>query len=398
MIMSENTDFQALTVVSPAAYGSEDKNQDRARWFGTVAVAAVCDGVSSSSASADAASYVSDSAPVLFQGDVQDRLGMLCDGLFIRRLEAQKRPVVIRLGTSPAMRELLAAVARERLGSAFQTTLITASFTKIEHGIRAEIIRCGDSALFAFSGSGDLLSSSPLWTRARREPPPDPALDGQIRFGPGDELSIRVLGRASELAPPVDVGSSCPKKSSDWLVCVPGDSEGQRTHVSPERGEVPALTISSGDLLLVPASFLKGSTYRGQNCNRRLRFSPAIRRAGRRLPPLSNISFREKGVVTNVLPDHYAAGRWVHRQDLFPPNTHFVLASDGFYSAFEGPTELWTWLSKNKARLLHLDRQRKLMQGLHARLSRKSGDDDMSFVWVSPREPVKRPLANASQP
>jgi hypothetical protein len=383
--------FDALTVVSPLACGGEDKDQDRARWFASAQVASVCDGVTSSPRCEEAAELVTNFAPMLFNGDRRERLGAVCELLIAHRLDAKRDPVVLPHRTPKAMQNMLAEVAQERMGSAFQTTLVAASFTKVEAGIKAEVIRCGDSAFFAFSPAGELLAASPSWGQAPTTVGAEaPCLVKGIRFGPGDELLVKVLGKASEPAFQDDVSQILAKHRPRWLVCTPLDRCTEGAATNQQGSELPTLWLTDHDLLLVPEFLIGRAADKKADEYRRILYSSSIHLASNSASATSAISFSGKGSVTDVLPDHYLTGRWINRQEHFPLDAQFVLASDGFYGAFASPQPLWTWLLENKAALLDQEKRKDLMQQLHECLHSRSGDDDMSFVWVSPRVQVGR--------
>lgn len=388
--MTEQLDrhFDALVVVSPSACGGEEKNQDRARWFPASQVASLGDGVTSSPRAAEAAQLAVDLSPTLFMGNTSERLGGLCDLLLTHRLEELNDPLALPRGGSPQMHEMLAEVARDCMASAFQTTLVAAAFATAGDASVVDLVRCGDSAFFAFSPAGDLLGASPSWERAPEPVPPAQQAELEhIRFGPGDEILVKVLGRASDAALLAGLGPLDLWSPDRWLVCQPLD--GCDRSAAPERPDAGSRThwLNQRDRLVVPA-FQLG--YVGEPCRRTYRqllYSSVIRlrRCSGEAP--ARLTFDGKGSVTEVLPDHYNAGRWVHHQDRFPPDTHFILASDGFYSAFETPGELWAWLECDRL-VLDADDRNALMLSLHRQLHAKRSDDDMSFIWVHPCQPA----------
>ena len=92
------------------------------------------------------------------------------------------------------------------------------------------------------------------------------------------------------------------------------------------------------------------------------------------------------GSTTMVLPDHFYCGYYDYFQDRFPLGTHFILASDGFYSAFSDSKDLWNWLQDNKQLLADKTKSREILEQLHSTLSVKTSDDDISFVWAYPHD------------
>jgi hypothetical protein len=86
--ISTERGYAAIVVVSPLVHGEDKKDQDRARFFEPGQSACLCDGVTSSPDSAQAAELVTSFAPTLFQGNVAERLGVLCDLLMALRQES----------------------------------------------------------------------------------------------------------------------------------------------------------------------------------------------------------------------------------------------------------------------------------------------------------------------
>jgi hypothetical protein len=108
-------------------------------------------------------------------------------------------------GTPEGLRRLLEKVVQTKKAESFQTTIIAAQFALDGQVVVARVLKCGDSALFAFSPDGELLMSSlalaspgpsaePLRKQAHRESSHrDP-----VSFGPGDEILVRIDGPLSE--------------------------------------------------------------------------------------------------------------------------------------------------------------------------------------------------------
>ena len=367
---------EAVTVVSPMCLGGESKNQDRAGWFPVGMTACVCDGVSASPYAAQAAQFVLDYSPLLFCGDPEQRLAVICDLLNYRRAEATQAEFKVTAGTSAAMQQMLQEVARQRVANSYQTTLMAASLVPADDLVVVTGVCCGDSAFFAFDSAGD-----PLWSSLASQAGADEggAVDGLMRLGPGDEMLVRILGNANDhpdLAKDAGVG----QRSADrWLVCAPLDSAGPEGQPA-DRANVHWL--GTQDHLLVPR-YLTERPFRFQNreyC--RVRYARAIRvLAGEASPTLC---FTGKGAATAVLPDHYFTGNWRTFQERFGCDSHFVLASDGFYGSFSHPGELWQWLSDNRSSLQDQSAQQQVLGALHSRLHAKCGDDDISFVWIRP--------------
>ena len=81
----------------------------------------------------------------------------------------------------------------------------------------------------------------------------------------------------------------------------------------------------------------------------RVWYSSAIRHIKQPAPAALNLA--DKGTATAVMPDHVLAGQWQHYRDRLPADTNFVMASDGFYSAFLNPDALWSWLTTHRLEL-----------------------------------------------
>ena len=195
--------YNALTVTSPMCCGGESKNQDRACWHAAVQVAGVCDGVSSSPFAADGAELVTALTPALFQGNIEDRLRMASDLLVVRRLEKQHAGPSLPADTTASMREMLLDIATERLAQGYQTTLVAANFTQIDNAVTAAWVRCGDSVFLAFAPNGMLHLASPSDqgepnAKRRDGDVTTPGNPGGLRFGPRDELLVKVIGAASD--------------------------------------------------------------------------------------------------------------------------------------------------------------------------------------------------------
>ena len=190
--------YAALAIVSPMMFGEDEKDQDRARWYGPGQRACVCDGVTSSPCSGEAAELVASHTPIMFDGNSKDKLQTVCDLLMARRKECQQSEMVFPDGTSPAMQNILRKVMQEKRASSFQTTLVAAEFVCSEKAMSAHILKCGDSAFFAFSNEGELLSSSlahgPHNNRATQNKHNHSSLFDGMSFGPGDEILVRIEG------------------------------------------------------------------------------------------------------------------------------------------------------------------------------------------------------------
>lgn len=382
MPQAHNNEFNAITIVSPACFCDESKDQDRARWFGCSRVASVCDGVSSSPHAAEAAELVSSLSPMLLRGDIKERLYALNDVLIARRLEAQQSTLHLSNDRSEAMQQMLLETAREHLSRSFQTTLVVASFVPSDDCVIVEVLRCGDSMFFAFSPEGELLVSSPKMDGSTnsKESIRNP-YEEKIRFGPGDQLLVKIIGKASDEPQLVEKGRVPPIHADKWLICCPldrCDNQNLRTSLVSNESH---WALDKDEILLVPNFLIEEIALPANQSYGRVLYSTVIKRVEASTP---TIKFNSKGTVTAVIPDHIHSQQWVHQQDRFPSDTQYVLASDGFYGSFDSASELWAWLVENEAQLRNANEKLQMMNELHTKLHSKSGDDDISFVWVYP--------------
>lgn len=389
------TDYKALTVVSPLMFGDDRKDQDRARWYGSGQIACVSDGVSSSPDSAEAATLVTLLAPVSFEGNTNERLAMLCDLLMIQRRECQNSDTVFFPdNTSPEMQDTLRRVVQQKRASSFQTTMVAARFNTNEQEkvVLVDVIKCGDSAFFAFTPQGQLLTSSlafPSNLQDSKEPAGIEIVSASeprnITFGPGDEILIRVEGPLCEYRSLAEQAEIKAEHTRNWLVCTPVDGCRDNDKARTENLlELQVLSLKPTDRLLVP-TYLYGTQLTCQGRQYRvLRYSSAIRPILATESLASIVSFNKHGSSTMVLPDHFYCDCFDSFQDSFPLQTHFILCSDGFYSCFSDWQQLWIWLQENATGLNDNNQREVILEQLHADLHAKSSDDDISFVWVQP--------------
>ena len=383
--------YDALAVVSPMCLGDDQKNEDRARWCGPGQVAAVCDGVSSSPNASEAAALVASLIPAVFEGDVHERLSMLSDALMLMRQERQDAPIVFAEGTPQAMQQMMSRIVREKRADGLQTTLIAAKFITDDKKVVAHVLRCGDSAFFAFAPDGQLLTSSLAY------PSNSPGCEGadpslacvpgtkMIRFGPGDQILVRVEGRLSQYARMQERTEIKSQHARNWLVCTPVDGcPDEEGRCKASRVDLKTLLLTPADRLLVP-DYLWGKTLISDGQQYRiLWYSSTVRLLYSPLAPVSIDSLVKHGSATQVLPDHFYCGCYDSFEDRFPLQTHFLLCSDGFYSGFSTWGQLWAWLHDHAAALHRDDTRAAVLEQLHADLHAKSGDDDISFVWAYP--------------
>ncbi len=377
-------DLTAVTVVSPMEDDGQEKNQDRATWHRSHRVACVGDGVTSSPFSDEAAEDVTIWSPALFSGDIEQRLGFVCDLLYSRRDEKLAMGVQIPAGTSDSMSELLQEAAHEKIKSSFQTTMVAAQFEPQADAIKASVVRCGDSMFVAFDPK-----SEPLWCSPPSFGPAEPAptQDGdrwqstaEFTFGPGDEVLITVdsslaqdplLARRMQIAPGHRAG---------FYVCrVLEKCQPLASHTATD--PVAAWVLRYGDRIVVP-KYLMGRVTKAGGCFCAVvRYSRMIRSTrGSSAPP----RLCRGGAVTAVLPDHFRSGQWSYFDDAFPPDSQFVLCSDGFYGCFEGISEMASWLKEHHEAMFDLDKRTAILTELHGQLRQRGHDDDISFVWIFP--------------
>ena len=401
------TCYTALTIESPMMFGDDRKDQDRAKWDGPGQVACVCDGVSSSPNSAEAAALVAQLAPALFNGDTNERLAMLCDLLMIQRHQCEdNNTVFFPDDTSPAMQDILRRVVQQKRASSFQTTMVAAQFFTDcqEKEVLANVRKCGDSAFLACTPHGQLLTSSLAFPSNLRNKQEIPDIETgsfcrakTITFGPGDEILIKVEGLLREYRGLAEQAEIKLEHAHNWLVCTPvhGCHDNDKIH-KKTLSDLQILSLRPNDKLLVPR-YLYGTQL---TCQGRpyyvLCYSSAIRPIFAMESLASITSFRKNSSSTNVLPDHFYRKCFDSFQDRFPLQTNFILCSDGFYSGFSNWQQLWTWLQENVVGLNENSHKEAILEQLHADLHTKSSDDDISFIWVRPNIQSRPNLAGGS--
>jgi len=375
--------------------GDETKDQDRARWFEPGQIACVCDGVTSSPNSAQAAEMVSSFIPVVFNGNSHDKLAVQCELLMALRGESQQSDVTPLPGNmSAAMQDMLRKVVREKQASSFQTTMIAAKFTADHNMVLADVRKFGDSAFFACSSQGQLLTSSltfPYDAQSQAKSsglPAGPFGRKTMSFGPGDEILVRIEGPLLDSLALAERAGIKAEHATNWLVCAAIDSCRSNEPAADEKlSDLQTLSLDLGDRLLVP-KYLYGTQLTSQGHRYRvLRYSSTVRPVLSRNPLASMNTFSKAGSTTRVLPDHFYRGSFDSFKDRFPPRTHFILCSDGFYGSFCDWQQLWTWLRDNAPSLNHKDERDPILKKLHHDLHTRGGDDDISFVWVQPGTP-----------
>jgi hypothetical protein len=252
----------------------------------------------------------------------------------------------------------------------------------VENTVCATVVRCGDSSFWALAPDGTLLTASPTVSPAGGESLPAPTAPGKIRFGPGDEILVKVMGKGPAWPALVRRAHLEAAHAKHWLVGQPLDQ--CRRGPEPEAARAPkeASFLGPEDRLLIPL-YLVGhevSTLQKGYC--RVRFSRTIRVvSGQPAKPPSRPAPARTN-VTCVLPDHFFAGDWVHFQERFPGDAQFILASDGFTDAFDTPAAAWGWLNTHRLALADPAQRARVLRDLHAQLASRRGDDDISFLWI----------------
>jgi len=386
MIENDKDNLDAVTVVSPMTDKGQEKDQDRATWHSPRQVACVCDGVTSSPFSEKAAVDVTTLSPTLFSGDIEQRLGFVCDLLYSRREEKLATGVQTPAGTTDAMTGLLLEAAHEKLKQSFQTTITAAQFELLQNAIKVSVVQCGDSMFIAFGPK-----SEPLWcsppsfdsvesTPSQGENRWQPA--AEFTFGPGDEVLVAIdssLAQNPSLAQRMQIA---PKYRRGFYVCQilmmcrPAQSQ---TAIDP----VSTWTLRHGDRIVVPKYLIGRVTKAAGCCCAVVPYSRMIRNTqGHTAPP----RLCRGGAVTAVLPDHFQSGRWSYFADVFPRDTEFVACSDGFADCFEGISEMASWLKKHRQTILDPNERTTVFSELHEQLRQGGHDDDISFVWIFPSD------------
>lgn len=287
-------------------------------------------------------------------------------------------------------------VARDKMVDSFQTTLIAAHLTLVDDLVQVRILGCGDSAFFAFTADGDLLLSSlsDIGNLRNNNPrsitntPSSPVK--KINFGPGDHLLVKVHDDPKHQKYIQQCGID-PKFAKNWLVCSaldlcqPQDDDSYKGKTNDS-----SLTLKIGDFLLVPMHLSKMSPDYNYQAYRQCLFSHSIKLLTPEVQSQHHVSFDQRGAATAVLPDSVSVKAWRVIEDRFAQDSQYLLCSDGFYSCFTGPDELWHWLNTNKKLLQNPKQQQNIIKILHRELHRKCGDDDISFVWVYPKHLIEK--------
>jgi len=381
---------EALVYVSPLVHGEEEKNQDRATWFVTRKIACVCDGVTSSPCSEQAAELAAACSSAIFNGPTQERLRMVCDLLLTQREEYQATSQVQGpTDTSPAMQQMLSQIIQEKKRSSFQTTMVAAQFHINESTTKVHMIKCGDSAFIAFSPKGEMLTSTirdPVHMTSCGVTNVCLGTSKEMSFGPGNDILVRIEGELTDHASLARRAGIRKKHLSNWLVCslvdhCPDPLTEQKLHVSVNR----TLRLRQGDPLLIPKYLYGSELFSKDHQYRILSYSTAIRSPDSLLSSKRFENFSNRGSVTKVLPDHIREGGFDSFSDTYPCDTNFILCSDGFYGCFLNWAQMFGWLQTNRTNLMGNNNTPEIMKSLHQRLVNHGGDDDISFIWIYPK-------------
>ncbi len=390
MASAQNNYYKAIKVVSPMYDGQDKKDQDRAVWFPTALSGCICDGVTSSPFSADAAEIVAQFSPALFLDNSNYTLKILCDHLMLQRAEKVNSKIGISLSGQPQLQEIMQEVALEKNKSCYQTTIVAVKFVPDSKAITASVIRCGDSAFFAFASDGELLTTLPSDNEKHKQEEKQVCQNTQLSqlsdgmsLLPGDEILARVVCCCSSYPSIAEKLGIKKAHMNNWFVCSVVD----KCSTNSVKGKLVNQRLRHDELLLVP-KYLAGTAMRaGDNIYVRFPYSCQIRRVNSVSNTVGTVDFKRLSSATAVLPDHFYTGDWIYYQDLFPLDANFVLSSDGFYTCFKDSSCLWTWLNSNKQDLQDPQKQIAAMDELHSRLSIRCGDDDISFLWIYPAKP-----------
>ncbi len=377
--------FRINQAVSPAIFKGEPKNQDRAFFDTQTCTAALCDGITSSPYAQKAATIVSRSASLIFGGDSDKNLKTICDLLMAHRKLTIKKGIKAAASIPESMKELVEEAAKAKLATSFQTTLVCAAFEYQQNNIYTKVLCCGDSAYFAFSSDGQMLLSnlSHIDGEAANN---QIDTDKAIYFSQGTELLTKIVGplcKFSNIAAKMNI-----LNAENWVVCH-ALSLCTKDEIKAMSADNSVLRLKQNELILAPKylfSMPKDLEYKEF---RRLLHSRFIRQLSSLSKQVSDIRFSSQGAATAVLPDHYYTGQWKYFEERFAPDTHFLLCSDGFYHAFSNPAEIWDWLKTNEKHLAVSRQKKSVLTELHQRLNQSCGDDDISFIWVKPKDQKK---------
>ncbi len=332
-----------------------------------------------------AAELVTSLAPMLFEGDVHKKLETICELLLAYRRQFQAMDVAVPPDMPDAMQVMAREVLREKQAISYQTTLIAVRLRPSPSDVAVHLLGCGDSAFFAFSADGEPLKVSLAEASGHRDGCRRVSASRGVPFGPGDQVLVRNEGSLDCFEGLARDSGIATKFLGNWLICTPIDvcRKAQDRNASALGDRV----IAPDNILLVPR-YLYGQQLESRGKQYRcLDYSSLIRIMPASAPYRSPDGIEHRSSMTAVLPDHFDPGRYDYIEDRFPCGTHFVLCSDGFYSAFATASQMWAWLQAYCIVCADTEQQQRRLEELHGRLHGNGGDDDMSFVWMYPTVP-----------
>ena len=377
--MDALTNVNVIVTVSPSVFGGEAKNQDRAAFDDSTQTACVCDGITSSPHAGRAAKIITKAASLILD-DPSTNLEMATNYLLDRRIAALASPVKINASVSAPIRSLVQEAAKESLKKSFQTTFVALRCEIQQSDVEATMLSCGDSGIFAFSPSGQLLFTN---LSGGQRPPAEQHKPSckTLRFCPGQELLTKSLGTLSHF--PIIAQSLQIRTPDNWFLCRAIRLFDSSAPSPVSQGRL-ALNLYPDELLAVPKYLV--THVKGAQCHTLgwLNYSRFVRRIFTPVEDYSHLTFDLRGHTTAALPDAYKAGQCFNISERFPEDTHFLLCSDGFYRVFSTPAEMWAWLTDHQSALTIRKQKKQLLADLHDRLNQACGDDDISFVWMRP--------------
>ncbi len=153
-----------VCVLSPGSDEGELKNQDRALYrvieddgCQEKKMAIVCDGLSQSPNSAEAAQHVSENVHLLYQ---EDGVQQIAGELIWKREQLINTPLRLDHIESQVLKSMFAEIVMEKRELSYQTTFISACLQRdvtITGQLHVRVLGCGDSSLFIFTSDGTLL-------------------------------------------------------------------------------------------------------------------------------------------------------------------------------------------------------------------------------------------------
>jgi serine/threonine protein phosphatase PrpC len=199
--------------VSPGKQEDEIKNQDSAAFYveENIYTAILCDGVSTSFGSREAAEYIVSSGTKIFTEDGLHKITQdLCD--MREKLLTQK----IKLGSDQkSLFKAFCDILREKRKTSYQSTLVAVQWIRLEKTLKLRWLSCGDSGFFVFSSTGKLLLNN-LGLQNENSTLPHPSITEILP----DSYNIRKHFMSKELVFPID---------TNILLCSDGLYDGFKT-------------------------------------------------------------------------------------------------------------------------------------------------------------------------